>query len=382
MVALQDVSRLRQGRGSSGQSIPVLRIERLQTQSRQSPFGLLLPAGQRLTLFGDNSAALSHILDVIAGFAPRLDGRISVNGKNVSTLPPGQRGIAVVSPRDPLFSHLDVRQNIAFPLRASGRSATEATATAGRMLSLLGLDGAAGKSPRDLTAEETLRAQLARALVGGPTVLLLDDPLSGLDAPAARRTTSLLTTLTRALELSIVHAVSRRDDALQSGGQIAVFQDQVLLQCADAARLYDRPASIEVATLFGEANALTGQVLDIADDVARVHLACGGIVEAMAEGVQDGEACLVCVRPDRISPFFGAQGLSVDDGDVPVRGTLANSAHLGDHVRLKVRCPNGTEIELWRPPLQAQKIPRNGTPVELAWPPSHATAFPLRADLY
>ncbi|MBS1058087.1 ABC transporter ATP-binding protein [Gluconobacter kondonii] len=363
---------------------PVLDIVGLRAAIDAPPIDLSLQPGATLTLFGTQPAALSRLLDVLAGFLPHLGGTIAVSGEDVTSRPPAKRRMRIVSPRDPLFPHLDLRNNIALGLRANGKGRQDAQAAAGRMISLLGLDGIADRRPTELDAEQSLRVKLARALIASPDVLLLDDPLHALDPRAARRIPILLGTLSRALNLSIIHAVSRREDALRSGGAIAVFQDNVLLQCADAARLYDRPACVEVATLFGETNTLTGQVLDIGDDVAHIHLACGGIVDAMvSEDLSEGQECLVCVRPDRISPFFGPQSLGLDDdGDTPVRGVLTDSTHLGNHIRMRVRCAEGTEIELHRPPLQAQKIPASGTPVQLAWPAAHATAFPLSAGMY
>lgn len=381
MSGLSGVSRMAPKKRSTRPSrpAPVLEVSSLRAAINAPPVDLSLRPGTTLTLFGNQPAALSRLLDVLAGFLPRLGGTITVSGENVTARAPADRRMRIVSPRDPLFPHLNLRDNVAFSLRANRQNKSEAQAAAGRMISLIGLDGIAGLRPAELTAEQSLRARLARALVASPDILLLDNPLHALDPHAARRISLLLATLSRALNLSVIHVVSRREDALRSGGEIAVFQDSTLLQCADAATLYDRPACVEVATLFGETNTLTGQILDIGDDVARVQLACGGIVDAMAsEDLTEGQECLVCVRPDRISPFFGSQGLGMDeDGDVPVRGILTDSIHLGDHIRMRVRCAEGTEIELRRPPLQAQKIPASGTTVQLAWPAAHATAFPL-----
>ncbi|MFT8717188.1 ABC transporter ATP-binding protein [Gluconobacter potus] len=386
MSGLSGVSRMAPKQRSTRPSRPkpVLEVAGLRAAIDAPPVDLSLQPGTTLTLFGNQSEALSRLLDVLAGFLPSLGGTITVSGENVTSRPPAERRMRIVSPRDPLFPHLDLRDNIAFSLRASRQGRTEARAAAGRMISLLGLDGIAGLRPAELSPEQSLRVRLARALVTSPDVLLLDDPLHTLDPHAARRIPILLSTLSRALNLSVIQSVSRREDALRSGGEIAVFHDNRLLQCADAARLYDRPDCVEVATLFGETNTLPGQVLDIGDDVARVHLACGGIVDAMAaENLAEGQECLVCVRPDRISPFFGAQGLGMDEeGETPVRGVLTDSTHLGDHIRMRVRCAEGTEIELRRPPLQAQKIPAPGTAVQLAWPAAHATVFPPGAGMY
>ncbi|OAG74376.1 ABC transporter ATP-binding protein [Gluconobacter japonicus] len=362
-----------------------LQLEAFRPGLQADAFDLAVSQGETVTAYGTDAAALSDILDLIAGFSPPLGGRVLVQGTDITSRPPGQRGVALISPRDPLFPHLDVQANIVFALRAQGQSQAEAQAGAGRTMSLLGLDGLGKAPPQTLSPEQTLRVMLARALVTSPVILLLDNPYAALDAQAARRMASLLSKLVRARDLSILQTVPNKEDALRSGGPIALFQNQTLLQFGPAADLYDRPAGVEVATFFGDANSLTGQVLDIGDDIARIQLACGGIVEAIASESElaEGQACLVCVRPDRISPFFGTQSLGLEDEDMPpVRGTLTDTVHLGDHIRMRIRCPDGTEIELRRPPLQTQKLPRPGTAVQLAWPAGHATAFPLRPDLY
>ncbi|GAC89367.1 ABC transporter spermidine/putrescine permease [Gluconobacter thailandicus F149-1 = NBRC 100600] len=362
-----------------------LQLEAFRPGLQAEAFDLTVHQGETVTIYGADATSLSGLLDLIAGFSPPMGGRVLVQGTDITSRPAGQRSVTLVSARDPLFPHLDVQSNIVFALRAQGQGNAEAVAGAGRMMSLLGLDGLGKATPRTLSPEHTLRAMLARALVTSPAVLLLDNPYAALDPQAARRMASLLSKLMRARDLSILQSVPNKEDALRAGGSIAFFQNQTLLQFGRAADLYDRPAGVEVATLFGEANSLTGQILDIGDDVARIQLACGGIVEATASEneLTEGQACLVCIRPDRISPFFGTQSLGLEDEDTPpVRGTLTDTVHLGDHVRMRVRCPDGTEIELRRPPLQTQKLPRPGTPVQLAWPAGHATAFPLRPDLY
>ncbi|GEK97089.1 ABC transporter ATP-binding protein [Gluconobacter kanchanaburiensis] len=390
MSGLSGISRMAPKKGSLRSSrpaplpaVPVLDVVGLRTTIASPPIDLRLMPASTLTLFGDRPHTLSLVLDALAGFLPHLGGTIRINERDVTSSAPSERGMRIVSPRDPLFPHLDLRDNIAFSLRAAFMNRAEAYAAAGRMIALLGLDGISSLRPAQLSPEQLFRARLARALVTSPDVLLLDDPLHQLDPQATRRVSVLLGTVSRALNLSVIQSVSRREDALRSGGKIAVFQGSTLLQCADAAQLYDRPASAQVATLFGETNTLVGQVLDIGDDVARIHLACEGVVEAIAsEQLEVGQECLVCVRPDRISPFFGSQGLGVDDEDErPVQGILTESLHLGDHIRMRVRCAEGTEIELRRPPLQSQKIPSAGTLVQLAWPAAHATAFPAASGI-
>lgn len=367
---------------------PLFDVKNLSIGLQAPSFDLTLHQGETLVLLGTDMAALSLLLDMFAGFQPCLGGLVNLNDRNIANDPPGKRPLALVSERDPLFPHLSVRANIDFACRAQKQDAGTAAANTTQLLSLLGLDDVAQLRPKKLTPEKILRTQLARALGKKPDLLLLDDPLSQLDVPSARRMEALLFRLQRALGLTIIRSEGRQEAALRSGGVIALFNGRNLLQTAPAAMLYERPASAHVATLFGGANALIGQITDDYDDVYTIHLACGGVIEASRSlnedvpALQVGDTCTVCIRPDRISPFFGKNTLMDDHEQTPLRGTLTQTTHLGDHVRMRIRCDDGTEIEVHRPPLQAQKIPKNGIATELAWPAAQATAFPAEADLY
>ncbi|GBR45490.1 ABC transporter ATP-binding protein [Neokomagataea thailandica] len=366
----------------------LFKVENLRIGLQDKACDLELIKGETLVLLGTDMAALALLLDIIAGFQPCIGGRLTLNGVDITPCPAGKRRIALVSERDPLFPHLTVRANINFACRAQQQDKGTAAANTAHLISLLGLDDVATLLPKMLSTEKQLRTKLARALAYKGDVLLLDDPLSSLTVPAARRVEALLTRLQRALGLSIIRSEGRQEIALRSDGIIALFNGRTLLQSAPASILYERPISAYVATLFGNANALTGQITDEYDDIYTVHLACGGVVEASsslhehAHKLHIGDTCMVCVRPDRISPFFGKNLISSDDELPPVQGTLIETLHLGDHIRMKVRCADGTDIEIHRPPIQAQKIPKNGTQTTIAWPAAQATVFPLEVDLY
>ncbi|MBR0559817.1 ABC transporter ATP-binding protein [Neokomagataea sp. TBRC 2177] len=363
------------------------KAENLRIGLQGTVFDLELVKGETLVLLGTDMTALALLLDTIAGFQPCMGGSLMVNAVDITDLPPQKRRVTLVSERDPLFPHLTVHENISFACRAQGQDKKTASANAAHLVSLLGLDDAVRTLPKHLSLEKKIRTKIARALACKSDILLLDDPLSGLDVHAARRIDVLISRLQRALGLSIIRSEERQEAALRSGSVIALFEERILLQADTAATLYERPINATVATLFGGANALVGQIIDEYDDVYTVHLACGGVVEASASlhehthNLKVGDTCMVCVRPDRISPFFGRSSLGGDEGEPSVRGILMKSLHLGDHIRMTIRCENGTEIEIHRPPIQAQKIPKNGTPAEIAWPATQATVFPLEVDL-
>jgi len=364
---------------------PILTLNGLRFGLHTPPTDLTLHQGETLALFGDDPHALSTLLDTIAGHAPPLGGTIHRQGQDITTFPPEHRRIGTISARDPLFPHLDVTGNIAFAARASGQDRDTTAAATRRALALLGLDAIAQARTRSLTPEQAFRVSLARQIVHAPHILLLDDPFARFNsAPARKSARALLNTIAQALSLSLIHATHDREEALRTGGDIAVFAGETLLQRAPAATLLDRPADDRVATLFGDANALRGRVLELEDDIARIRLASGGFAEALAmPGLEADMLCTLCIRPDRIAPLFSTHTASTqDEEDAPLTATLQTITHLGDHVRLTLRLPDGEEIEIRRPPLQAQIRARPGATAQLAWQAGHAMAFPMRADLY
>jgi putative spermidine/putrescine transport system ATP-binding protein len=345
--------------------------------------------GACLALLGHRAVDLSRVLDTLAGHLPRPAGEILVDGRDVSALEPGGRGMGLFSARDPLFAHLTVRQNVAFPLQARGVARPTVAARVDEILALSGLDGQAARHPRHLDPEETWRARLGRLLVMAPPVLLLDDPFTSLEPDGRRAMRQLLTRLARARGLTMLLATRDREDALLLGERIGILSGRALLQVGFAADLFDRPACDQVATGFGDANALTGRVAWVADDLARVRLASGAAVEAVAAGGLAADAlCTLCIRPDRIATLFPAGrpsspgeggGESGGDGDLPA--TLVALRHMGDHVRLRFRLGDGQEVLVRRPPAQTLAGLAPGRAALLAWQPAHAVAFPFRGEM-
>ncbi|MBB2203239.1 ABC transporter ATP-binding protein [Gluconacetobacter tumulisoli] len=353
-------------------------------------FSVQVAAGTCLALLGNRAADLSCLLDTLAGHLPAVAGGIVVDGQDVTARPPGRRGMGLFSARDPLFAHLTVRQNLAFPLAARGMPRPQAAARVREIMALLGLDGQASRRPRDLDPEQAWRVRLGRLLAFAPPVLLLDDPFAALEPEGRRAMQTLLARLARAQGLTILLATRDREDALLLGDRIGFLSGGTLLQTGTAAELFDRPACDRVATGFGDANSLTGRVEWVEDDQARVRLASGAVMEAMAaDGLEADALCTLCVRPDRIAtlfpagfsagPFHGRDAADGGDGDVPA--TLVAVHHMGDHVRLRLRLPDGQEVLVRRPPIQTLAGLSPGRRALLAWQPAHAVAFPFRGEL-
>ena len=323
------------------------------------------------------ASAVSRLMDVLAGHAGSGGGRVLVDGADVTTLPPASRRIGILSERDPLFGHLSVRGNVAFPLVVRRVPEPDRSVRVDRTLALLDLEAASRRRPDTLDPAEAVRARLARALACDPAVLLLDDALASVAPGRRREMHQRLRRLARARGIGLVLATRDRDEALAVGDRIGLLADGALRQIGSAAELLDHPADESVAVGFGESNSLPGHVEWIENDVARVRLGAGASMEAMASStLAAGGLCVVCVRPERIAVAFVSGGTSALGGDA-LSATLSDAAHLGDHVRLRFRLEGGGELLVRRPASQPTASLRLDRPALLAWQAAHATAFPM-----
>ncbi len=341
---------------------------------------LTLAAGECVALLTQSPADASSLIDRLAGHGSPAAGRMLVDGRDITGQAPGRRRIGVISSRDPLFGHLTVRGNVAFPLVVSRVRDPERAHRVRQALALTGLEALAGRRAVPLGAAEAIRAALARILVSDPAVLLLDDPLGALDPGPRRAMHHLLRRLVSARGLSLLLVTRDREEALMMGDRIGILEGWSLRQLGTAAELLDRPADEIVASGFGEANSLIGKVEWVEDDVARVRLSAGTSVEAMPAGdLAAGATCVVCVRPERVAIAFvrdggdPLRGDMLDAGALP--GTLTDMVHLGDHLRLRFRLHGGGELLVRRPASQPTAGLRPDRPALLAWQAAHAVAF-------
>ena len=342
----------------------------------RSALSFALRAGECVALMVTQPQDASTLIDMLAGHVMPSAGRMRLDGQEIGTLPPARRRIGVISERDPLFGHLSVRDNVAFPLAVQRLGKTERGHRVRRTLALLDLEAQAERRPAALAPDDAVRAALARVLVSDPALVLLDDPLRQLDPGPKRAMHHLLRRLAQARGLTLLFVTRDRDEALMMGDRIGILDGSLLRQIGTATELLDHPADEAVASGFGEANSLTGWVDRVEDDVARVRLSAGPSMDAMAAGdLSAGALCVVCVRPERVAVAFVSGGSDALGTDA-LSGTLSDVVHLGDHLRLRFRLAGGGEMLVRRPASQPTAGLRTNRPALLAWQAAHAVAFP------
>ncbi len=256
---------------------------------------LNIAAGEFLTLLGESGSGKTTLLRLIAGFEQPTSGEIWMSGERLDTLPPYKRRVNTVFQNYALFPHLSVRDNVAYGLRVQGapkeRNSSDASA---RLWSMVKMTEFAGARPSRLSGGQQQRVALARALVNRPQLLLLDEPLSALDANLRKQMQSELKSLQRELGITFLFVTHDQEEAMALSDRIALLRDGALEQVASPREIYARPATAYTAQFIGQTNLLRGEI--------RRSIATCGVLRWPVEEA-DGPA-VFSLRPEtiRLSP--------------------------------------------------------------------------------
>ena len=234
---------------------------------------LQVAPGQLTALLGPSGSGKTTVMKLIAGLLAPDSGDIRLDGQSITTLPPDQRGVVMVFQNALLFPHLTLAQNVGFGLRMRGLPAPKVRDEAEAMLARVQLTGLGARRPAQLSGGQAQRAALARALVLRPKVLLLDEPLSNLDASLRDEMRSLIRELQRETGVTTVVVTHDQTEAVVLADRVALLLEGRLAQHAPPEELYRRPASETVARFFGGVNFLDGRV-----EGALFHSAIGTLV--------------------------------------------------------------------------------------------------------
>ncbi|HET8654852.1 MAG TPA: ABC transporter ATP-binding protein [Longimicrobiaceae bacterium] len=225
-----------------------------------SDLSLEVREGELLSLLGPSGCGKTTTLRMIAGFETPTSGRVLLAGRDVTALPPQRRGVGMVFQSYALFPHLDVFENVAFGLRARGAPAREVAGRVAAALERVDLAGYEKRSVQALSGGQQQRVALARALAPEPPLLVLDEPLSNLDAALRERTRAQLRALLREVGITAVFVTHDQEEAFDLSDRIAVLDHGRLQQLGTPEELYHEPANAFVASFVGHANFLPGRL--------------------------------------------------------------------------------------------------------------------------
>ncbi|MEP6642903.1 MAG: ABC transporter ATP-binding protein [Acidobacteriaceae bacterium] len=287
---------------------------------------LSVAEGEFLTILGESGSGKTTLLRIIAGFENADSGEILMASENLLRLPPYKRRVNTVFQQYALFPHLSVSENVGYGLRVAKLSKAEIRARVDEALAMVKMSAYANAKPSKISGGQQQRVALARALVNRPRLLLLDEPLSALDASLRRDMQQELKSLQREIGISFVFVTHDQEEAMVISDRIALLRQGELEQIASPREIYNRPATSYTAQFIGHTNLLRAEVKD---RLAR----CGSL--SWPVNLADGPA-VFSVRPENIR-----EGTAARADAISFRGTVLNQAFHGATDLLCVQAKDG-----------------------------------------
>jgi ABC-type Fe3+/spermidine/putrescine transport system ATPase subunit len=318
---------------------------------------LAVADGEMMSLLGPSGAGKTTILRAVAGFIRPRAGRIRIDGQPMDGLPPEQRAAVMVFQKSLLFPFLNVADNIGFGLKMQGFRPPESRRRVAEIMDLTGLSGLGRRKVHEISGGQQQRVALARALVLQPAVLLLDEPLSSLDANLRQQMREFIQQVQAETRVTTLFVTHDQSEALMMSHRVSLLLDGRLRQVGTPRQLFYRPADPEVARFFGGENFFEG----------RIH--GGKLVTAFGDfpagGAEDhGHRALATIRPEDV-------GLEPEAPGAGVIGEVAQTRFEGMATRLWIRCEAGTVVVL-----AAESRWRIGQRLSVVFPSGKVRIFP------
>ena len=350
---------------SAGIGMPFLELDNLTKrfgdQLAVDGLSLVVDRGEFVTLLGPSGCGKTTTLQMIAGFLDVTSGSIRLEGRDLLAVKPARRGLGIVFQSYALFPHMTAGENIAFGLEMQGIGRAERNERVRGALALVGLAGLAERYPRRMSGGQQQRVALARALVIRPRILLLDEPLSNLDAKLREEMQLELRQIQRTLGTTTILVTHDQAEAMALSDRVVVMNRGRVEQIATAQEAYERPASPFVASFLGKTNELEGRV-----SLGVVRIATGTWTKPTAA---DGQA-IVVVRPEKIALAPPAPDR--------LTGTVRMRVFQGNHWLYRIETAAGAILVIRQN--RGEPGPAEGETVGLSWRAEDMLVRPRHED--
>jgi ABC-type Fe3+/spermidine/putrescine transport system ATPase subunit len=318
---------------------PLLDIRRIAKSFGKNPVlrdvSLQIAEGEFLTILGESGSGKTTLLRIIAGFESTDSGEIFMEGERLDLLPPYRRRVNTVFQQYALFPHLSVEDNVAYGLRVAKLPKHDIATRVSESLAMVKMSTLAGAKPANISGGQQQRIALARALVNRPRLLLLDEPLSALDANLRRQMQVELKSLQREVGISFVFVTHDQEEAMVMSDRIALLRKGQLEQVASPREIYSHPTTAYTAQFIGHTNLLRGEV--------RAGIAhCHSLSWRVA--LPDGPS-VFSLRPENIRLVAAATG-NIETNFVRVRGKIEHQAFHGATDLLQIVCDDGLTLSV------------------------------------
>ena len=336
--------------------------------------------GEFFSLLGPSGCGKTTTLRMIGGFEEPTSGLIELQGQDVTWLPPFKRNVNTVFQNYALFPHLTIFENVAFGLRRKGVKGSEITSRVSDMLKLVELPGYEKRKPNQISGGQAQRIALARALINGPAVLLLDEPLGALDLKLRKQMQVELKRIQQEVGITFIYVTHDQEEAMTMSDRIAVMNKGHYEQLGDPESLYERPTTRFVAGFLGVSNLLPATVTGRDGTYANARLADDSAIRVPSALVDGNARVSIGVRPEKIRlSEAAADGPS---GHNRLTGVVRDASYLGVSTQYLVESRGGTltvyeqnveratKAELWA----------RGDEVQMTWSPDHSFVVPPDGD--
>ena len=303
---------------------------------------LEIDAGEFFFLLGPSGCGKTTLLRILAGFEPPESGRVLFDARDVTAVPAHERNTGMVFQNYALWPHMTVWKNVEYGLTMRNLSQHARDQKVRRALEMVQMSGYAERSPNQLSGGQQQRVALARALVIEPGVVLLDEPLSNLDARLRLEMREQLQDLQRTLGVTMIYVTHDQKEALAMGARIAVMQMGKVAQIGTPRDVYRQPITRFVADFIGEINLISGEIKSVGSEVIAATDVGNIRGQAGYEGVQVGDQVLCAIRPEAMDFLSDESGTA----DNVIFGRVRRAIYLGEVEQFFVELASGDQIKL------------------------------------
>ncbi|MDG2029896.1 MAG: ABC transporter ATP-binding protein [Phycisphaerales bacterium] len=296
---------------------------------------LEIATGDLFFLLGPSGCGKTTLLRMIAGFATPSGGRITIGDRDVTKLPAEKRDTGMVFQSYALWPHMSVRENVAFGLKVRKLERSRVDSEVDRALELVRMTDYAARKPNELSGGQQQRVALARALAFKPSILLLDEPLSNLDAKLRIEMRSEIRRIVDELGVTTIYVTHDQKEALSLADDMVVMRDGLVVQRGSPRELYTRPSSRFTADFLGETNLISAEIRGREDDRAVLSTVAGDVHStAIVDTLPDKGNITLSIRPEALAIIH--EGESVPEDSSVINGTLIDSIFLGEMAQHRV----------------------------------------------
>jgi putative spermidine/putrescine transport system ATP-binding protein len=338
-----------------------------------------VPAGAFVSLLGPSGSGKTTTLNLIAGFLTPDRGDILIDNRSVADVPPHKRNIGMVFQSYSLFPHMTVAENVGFPLRMRSKlTRVEAQKRIAEMLALVQLSHLSARYPRQLSGGQQQRVAMARALVSGPRLLLMDEPLGALDKKLREQMQTEIRRIHRSVGTTVVYVTHDQSEALTMSDLVVVMHRARIAQIGPPNELYETPASAFVADFIGDSNLMAATIMGVVGDRWTVKTADGTLIHVAppAFAASAGDRVFLLIRPEDMTAKHVETGQPAQSDQIV--GALKERSFHGDVFKL--------EIAMGREVLKARVARQDGASFELGqrialtWKDGAARLLPAAGD--